>query len=81
MKTIYKIEKGIIIHKAKKGLKYPFQQMEIGDSFLFDEKYSREAMTKMSNAGRAWAGKNKNCTHYRFIVRKVEDNIRIWRIK
>lgn len=81
MKTKYKIEKGITIPKANKGLKYPFQHMIIGDSFLFDEKYTRHTMTKISTAGRAWAKQSRNCKHYKFLVRKVDNNIRIWRIK
>ena len=72
----FKIESGIPIPKGgiggKKGeSKYPFKQMQIGDSFfiLFKKKtftspcaYARQTGTK-------------------FTVRKIDDGFRVWRIK
>lgn len=76
----YKIEKGIPIPKVGRTRKYPFQEMEIGDSFLYDKEFSRENMTLISNAARAWS--NKGNYGYKFTVHKTEDNkIRIWRVK
>ena len=76
----YKIEKGIeLIPKRKSGCKYPFGDMNVGDSFIYDE-YSRKNQCLISNAARNWVKKAQN--NWIFAVRKTEDNkIRIWRIK
>jgi len=74
----YKIEKEIKRPKPGTCRKYPFNKMEVGDSFIIGE-YTREAMCRCSNAARNWAKKVEN--GYRFSVRKTEDgNVRIWRI-
>ena len=82
----FKIEKNIAWSKSEgnKPPIYPFSSMEIGDSFLYDEPYSRYNMSKISNAARNWATKTdeKKCRNWRFSTRKVNDNqIRIWRIQ
>lgn len=78
----YIIEKNIPVPpraKFRKG-RYPFREMEVGDSFTFNLEYSRENMSLASNAGRSW-GKTQTPVK-KFIVRKTEDNrIRIWRIE
>lgn len=64
---MYKIEKGIKIKKSP-AAKYPFHDMEIGDSFLAEEK-TRKA---------AWKhGKKHNKT---FVSRKVGEQWRIFRV-
>ncbi len=74
----FKIDREIKIPNVGK---YPFREMKVGDSFLFNEDYTRHSMTKISNAGRAFAYKSKDCSHYKFCVRKEGDKIRIWRIE
>jgi hypothetical protein len=81
----YKVEKGIPIHGYHGNQKYPFHEMEVGDSFFVPiEDGSREV-----NMRRLWA----SCAHaekdlgYKFIVRAVkkshgdpDDGFRVWRI-
>lgn len=80
-KTEYIIEKGILLNipKRKTYMKYPFREMNIGDSFIFKE-YTRTNMSLASNCARNW-GKKQNPVKT-FCVRKTDDNmIRIYRTK
>lgn len=73
----YKIEKDIPM-PSKFHKKYPFEEMEVGDSLIFCD-YSRHNLTLASNAARNWARKGKH--NYKFSIRKTDDNkVRIWRI-
>lgn len=76
----FKIQKGIPIPVRQGRKKYPFREIEVGDSVLF-KNYSKERMTFISNSGRAFAAKSGDCTHYKFLTRKEGNNIRIWRVK
>ncbi len=62
------IEHGVPLPEAK-SRKFPFHQMEIGDSF----KVSRELRVNVTNQARYWKIK---------ISIRVEDaeNIRVWRV-
>ena len=75
----YKIEKGIPLPKNTRGrkLKYPFAEMEVGDSFDCGEyKYNKAG--SVSTSARTWAMKNKK--EWKFRVAKTEYNtLRIWR--
>lgn len=75
------IDKGLQIPFYRKFgySKYPFEIMEIGDSFIAGEYYRGFDISVLSCAKR-WAiknGKGKWC----FVTRKVADNkLRIWRV-
>lgn len=58
--------------------KYPFKKMKIGESFLVDNKYSRELMCKYANAGRVWKNKTGR-KDWQFTTRRTTEGIRIWR--
>ena len=76
----YKIEKDIPLQKQIRFTKYPFREMEVGDSFIISDNYSRYEMTLKSNAARNWA--NMSGLDYKFALRRTEDGkIRIWRTK
>ena len=73
----YKIEKNIKIPKRKGGYssKYPWDEMEIGDSFLFTKDIksgSIYSLVSQSNAKRS---------PKHFAAREVDGGIRIWRTK
>lgn len=80
----FKIQKNVPMikiyeSKRRKQNKYPFKIMGVGDSFCYG-KYSREEMTKISNAARIWA--KEVGSSFKFSCRKTEDNkIRIWRVE
>lgn len=77
----FKIEKNVEMPNQQRGrnCKYPFKDMQIGDSFSCGE-YSRDNMTKFSNAGRVWS--NKVNAGYKFQCRKFDDGtFRMWRVK
>lgn len=74
-----KIEKNVLIPKKTTCKKYPFEEMEVGDSFIIGD-YTRELMSKYFNAANNWSKKGKY--GYKFSVRKTDDcKVRIWRIK
>ena len=74
-----KIDKNIPV-PANASARYPWAEMEVGDSFFVEDKeniYSQQS--SLSTAGRVWANAHKNGS--KFITRKVEKGLRIWRIK
>jgi len=77
----YKIEKNIkppMIKKTGAPNKYPFNEMNIGESFISGE-YSQKNWNKLANAARNWAKYQDD--EYVFQLAREGDNIRIWRIK
>lgn len=81
----FKIEQGVPLpsrnYTGKKGKsKYPFAQMRSGDSFFVPVKTTaRATATNLSANGRKWAISN-NLSNVHFVIRRVEDGVRIWRI-
>lgn len=63
------IEKGIEVPRPIRQGRYPWAQMEVGDSFLIAGK---EALGSVYNANKAHKPK-----HY--IARKTEGGVRVWR--
>lgn len=68
---MFKIEKGVPIPKPVRTSKYPFAQMDIGDSFCVED--AKIAKNIISNAIRTSRDK-------KFSSRKEGDHYRIWRI-
>jgi len=71
---MFQVDKDVPIpDKLDSIRKYPFSQMEIGDSFSFDKRKERTVSTAAYFYGRR--------TSKKFTVRKVETNLwRCWRI-
>jgi hypothetical protein len=71
---MYKIEKNIPVPHSSKGRKqrYPFASMEPGDSFLVADK-ELEAKVRMSANGYGYRHSK------RFVVRLVDEGVRVWR--
>jgi hypothetical protein len=78
--TAYKIEKGVPVvrYGRVRGFKYPFRDMDVGDSFLvpFGED---ESLTR-SRLSSAIAGFNVRNAPKRFTSSKQSDGFRVWRI-
>lgn len=74
--TEYKIEKGIVIPpKQLKKNKYPFVDMEIGDSIAFPIKERSSVSSAVNNF-------KNHIPQHRFTIRKISDTeCRVWRIK
>lgn len=71
-----KIEKGVPIIGRRGGYgggKYPFKNLEIGDSFLVPNKTTNAFGASVTYWGRV--------LNRKFISRKVEGGVRVWRIK
>lgn len=73
---MYEIEKGIPIPPQNKGVRiYPFDTMEIGDSFLVPDGGGNKAVSALQQY-------RKKDTTRRFTVRAQPDGtMRIWRIE
>lgn len=69
----YKIEKGVPIPPARHGRKYPWHEMEIGDSFVVPD------MSK-SHAGAVCGGARKNGRKFSFRLLET-GGVRIWRVE
>lgn len=69
--VVFKIETGIPIPAT--GLKYPFKDMKIGDSFFVPNKAISGARTSRCNF-------SKKHKEYKFITRNENDGIRVWRV-
>ena len=66
--------------KKSKPRKYPFERMNIGDSFLIEE-YSSSKMRSALSSAYAYR-KIHNKPDFEVVARKTDDGgIRIWRIK
>jgi hypothetical protein len=76
---MYKIDKNIPIPKGIHGggppCKYPFDDMEVGDSFLIP--CTREEKGNIQSAVNA---SMKRVPHMRFTTKYVTKGIRVWRI-
>jgi len=61
---------------------YPFGDMEIGDSFIISDRYTRQLHQLYGNAARNFKNKSSDKHFWRFSVRKWNENqIRVWRVK
>jgi hypothetical protein len=73
MTTNFVIEKGIPKPEGRRGLKkYPFGDMEIGDSFFVPSDKYRAVINASQIYGKRWERK--------FSVAKVDGGARCWRI-
>jgi len=72
MSTDFEIEKGIPL-PARPNKVYPFDQMEVGDSFLIPDHKYRAVQAAASRAGK--------CSGKRFTVRNTKEGYRCWRIE
>jgi hypothetical protein len=73
------IEKNIPIPnqgKGKRSVKYPFMQMEKGDSFFIECEYNKKNDNKLASSVYAMSKK----LGVQFTKQKVEGGYRIWRI-
>jgi hypothetical protein len=88
MEKKFKIEKGIPLpdkQGSRRGRSsiYPFAQMEIGDSFLYSDVYSRKLQARACNAARNWRLHSpiEDAKDRVFATRRIDDAIRMWRVK
>ena len=72
------IEKGIPLPERKffGEPAYPYNQMEVGDSFMLPHEDSNKAVARLSSTAAAY-GKR---AQMKFSVRKVEGGARVWRV-
>lgn len=71
------IDKGLLIPPANRGgdYKYPIREMDVGDSIL-DESAQETKSSKIRLSAKKYGDK----VGKKFIARKVEGGVRIWRV-
>ena len=78
---MYKIEKGIPIPRTRWGPgcynKYPFDLLEVGDSFLVETTDKYEKRKKQASI----IATSKSRRPQQFATRTVPEGVRVWRIK
>ena len=86
--TKYQVDSGVAVPRALKGSKYPWAEMEVGDSFFVPNGTGRGGRDTGNNAcvsGRAWLRRNGLSKTFNFAQRKtVESGVkgaRIWLMK
>lgn len=77
-----KIQKGIAIPtRAKKSTKkYPFSDMEVGDSFFIKDTKTPDK-TRNTLASAAWYYKKKNGNTQHFHTKIYVTGVRVWRVE
>ena len=73
-----KIEKGVKV-PDKAGTKYPWAEMEVGDSFEITEGDLAKRQSALAASSRSWAVYSKSEAKFR--THKTDTSVRIWRIK
>lgn len=68
------IEKGIPIPEARTSSKYPFHEMEVGDSFFVEKAGLQSVYSILTRTNKKHAPKH-------WISRTVDGGVRIWRDK
>lgn len=81
MNSIYKVEKNIPIPSKKNRSIYPFQIMEVGDSFLVSciNKIELESYRQRVTLA-IWRYYKKN-NDVKFQTKTTDKGVRVWRIK
>src|SRR5690606_14294925 len=72
---LFKVEKGIPVPPVKQGpySRYPWLQMEVGDSFFVPGVEYSAFKQQPSNAGRRYGRK--------YASRSVDGGVRVWRVE
>jgi hypothetical protein len=79
----YPIEKGIKIPKinAKRLYKYPFRDMELNDSFFISCEETDSKMQELKRRVSSSITSASTRLSRKFILREVDNGVRVWRIK
>lgn len=76
------IEKGVPLPRRGRQCKYPFERMEVGDSFVRNyenERAARLGQKNMTATACVWAGRFNPAR--KFETRVIGCQVRIWRVK
>lgn len=68
-----KIEKGVPVPSPPMRAKYPFKDMEVGDSFFVSSEYIDKVRSSAASYARAHGMK--------FTTRQEGDGLRVWRVE
>lgn len=83
MQVSFKIEKGKPVPERSIRAKYPFDQMEVGDSIFVQLRGEKDNLMKLQTSvngnSRDWALRKKN--DHKFVTKQEGKGVRIWRIK
>ena len=76
---MYEVEKDVPVPDSRVDgrTKYPFYNMEIGDSFFIPNVEDSQVLTVKSAA---YAFRRRTQTDYKFAFRRESGGVRIWRV-
>lgn len=79
----FTLESGIPVPKAtragRSGSKYPFAQMEVGESFLVGLNAKGEPLSQGTVRSALGAFSKRNPNSGKFAVRDTDQGVRVWR--
>jgi len=81
-RNLFPISKNIPLPKRKESPEhhfFPLHLMDIGDSFQASDIYKQVDASKILAQVSSWAFKQGN--EYKFVVRKFNGGIRVWRVE
>jgi hypothetical protein len=77
MSELIDIEKNVVMPELpKRGAVYPYEQMEVGDSFFIRDD-RKNVIINVCNRNRKAALKNNAA----YTAKKVDGGVRVWRVK
>jgi hypothetical protein len=79
MSGTFKIERNIEQERNERGVRYPWAEMEVGDSFFLPTTDRARAVRSAVNAGLAWCARNQPGRSVSY--RSVDGGIRIWMVE
>lgn len=70
---MFKIEKNVNVSDVTNRISWPWKNMEVGDSVMFGPELADKAQLRCHTHGRQ--------TGMKFVTRKVDDGLRVWRVE
>lgn len=78
----YKVDRGVQMERKREAFtRFPFNKMQVGDSFLVPIEDQEQAAVGPSIYSAANSYNNTHGTKIKMSTRKVEGGVRVWRIK
>tara|TARA_Y100000817_G_scaffold65790_1_gene49707 strand:+ start:1422 stop:1661 length:240 start_codon:yes stop_codon:yes gene_type:complete len=66
------------VPQRRRYSRYPWEDMEVGDSFHVPTTSKQTAQSSLIGAANSWAG--RHAPDRKFITRRDPDGVRIWRV-
>jgi hypothetical protein len=78
---MFKIDHDVPIPNAPRNSRYPWDQMQVGDSFFVPDPDGKNGHLKLLNTMAGCASNQKKKKKTVYTVRSESNGVRIWRVK